>query len=77
MIGCTTINYLIHALYEGIRLLCLDRRYKRSITSLQKYKTFQGRWFVSRKQSEQAEGDSDGRMIEHGFHVTLWVGGGT
>ena len=71
------MNDIIHALYEGIRLISLDRRGEGSVTSLQKYKTLQGRWFGSRKQIEQAEGDSEGRMIERGVHVTLWVGEGT
>ena len=38
---------------------------------------FQGQWFGSCKLSEQAEGDSEGRMIEHRFHVDLWFRGGT
>ena len=71
------MNYIIHASYEGIRLISLDRRGEGSVTSLQKYKTLQGRWFGSRKRSEQDEGDSEGRMIERGVHVTLQVGGGT
>ena len=35
IIGCTTMNYLIHVSYEGIRLLCLVRRDKGSVTSFQ------------------------------------------
>ena len=37
-IGCTTMNDLIHASYEGICLLRLYIRDKGSVTSLQKYK---------------------------------------
>ena len=77
IIGCTIMNDLIHAFYEGIRLLRLDIRDKGYVTILQKYKTFQGRWFGSRKRSEQAEGENEGRMIDHRVHVTLRVGGGT
>ena len=58
MIGCTTMNDLVHASYEGIRLICLDIRDKGSITSLKKYNPLQGWWFGSWKRSEQAEGDS-------------------
>ena len=76
IIGCTPINDLIHALYEGIHLLRLERRDKGSVTSLKKYNTLQGWWFGSSKQSEQAERDSEGRMNERGVHVTLRVGGG-
>ena len=50
-----------------------DRRDKGYIASLQKYKTLQGRWFGSIKRSGQAEGDSEGRMIERRVHVTLQV----
>ena len=71
------MNDLIHESYERTRLLRLDRRDKESVASFQKYKTLQGRRFGSRKQSDQAEGDSEGRMIEHGVHVTLRVGEGT
>ena len=49
MMGCTTINDLINALYEGVRMISLDRMDKGSVTSLQKYKTSQGRQFGSRK----------------------------
>ena len=77
MIVCTTMNALIRASYEGIRQLRLDRRDNRSVTSLQKYKTLQFWCFVYHKRSDQYEGDSEGRMIDHGVHVTLRVGGGT
>ena len=36
MIGCKIMNDLIHVLYEGIRLLCLDITDKGSVTSLLK-----------------------------------------
>ena len=71
------MNELIHASYEGICLVRLDRMGKGSVTSLKKYKTLHGWWFGSRKQSEKAEGDSEGSMIARGLHVTLWVGRGT
>ena len=77
MIGYKKMINLIHASYEGIRLISLDRRDKGSVTSLQKYKTLQSRLFGSCKRSEQAEGDSEGRMSDHGVRITLRVGGGT
>ena len=77
MIVCTKIKDIIHASYEGIHLIRLDRRDKGYITSLQNYKMLQGRWFGSSKLSEQAEGESEGRMIERGVNVTLRVGRGT
>ena len=77
MIGYKKMINLIHASYEGIRLISLDRRDKGSVTSLQKYKTLQSRLFGSCKRSEQAEGDSEGRMSDHGVRIKLRVGGGT
>ena len=76
MIGCTTMNYIMHASYEGIHLIRFYRRDKESITSLKRYKTLQGRWFESCNWSEKSEGDSEGRMVEHGVHVTLQVRAG-
>ena len=58
-------------------MLKLDNRDKGSVTELQRYNTLQGQWFGSRKQSEQAGGESGGRIIERGVNVTLWVKGGT
>ena len=75
MIERTTMNDLIHASFEGIRVLKLDKRDKGSVTNLQRYNTLQGRWFGCRKHSEQAGGESGGRIIERGVHVTLRVGG--
>ena len=49
MMGFTTINDLINALYEGVLMIRLDRMDKGSVTSLQNYKTSQGRQFGSRK----------------------------
>ena len=63
MVGCTTINDIICASYEDIRLLCLDRRDKGSFTSLKNYKMLQGRCFGYLKQSEKSEGDSGVSMI--------------
>ena len=71
------MNELIHASYEGICLVRLDRMGKGSVTSLKKYKTLQGWWFGSCKLSDQAEGDSEGNIIERGVHVMLRVRGGT
>ena len=70
------MNDLIHASYEGICLLRLDRRDQGSTTSLQNHKTLQGWWCGSCKKSEQAEDDSEGRMIERGVHVMIRVRGG-
>ena len=71
------MNDLIYESYEGIHLIHLDIRDKGSVTSLKKYKTLHGWWFGSRKQSEKAEGDSEGSMIECGVHVMLQVREGT
>ena len=71
------MNDLISASFEGIIVLSLDKRDKGSVTDFQRYNTFQGWWFSPCKWSEKAEGDSEGRMVEHGVHVTLRVGGGT
>ena len=70
------MNDLIHASYEGICLLCFDRRDKGSVTSLKNYKKLQGRWFSSHKLSDKTEGDSEGRIIERGVHIRLRIGGG-
>jgi len=77
MIACTTMNDLIHASFEGIRVLFLARRDKGSVTDLLKYNTLQGRWFGSCKQSEQADDNSEGMMINRRVYVALRVGGGT
>ena len=58
-----------------IRVLKLGNRNKGSVAELQRYNTLQGRWFGSRKHSDQAGGESGGRIIERGVHVTLRVGG--
>ena len=77
IIGCTTMNDLIYASYEGIHLILLDRGNRGYVTSLQNYKTLQDWWFGPRKRSEKYEGDNEIKMIECGVHVTLQVGGGT